>query len=330
MDNRRVAIFDAKPHDREFFDRVNKKYNVDITYFDQQLSRDTVACAQGYAAICIFVHDIVTADVINVLYEQGTRLIALRCAGCNNIDSAAARGKIKIVNVPAYSPYAVAEYTVGMLLCLTRKLHRASYKTRDNNFVIEDLLGYELRGKVAGIIGVGRIGSLVVTILQSLGMRVLAYDLDASSVAKTGALYTTLPELFSQSNVISLHCNLTQENHHIINKEAFDCMQPGTILINTARGELVDSIALLEAIKEHKIAAVGIDVYEHESELFYRDYSAIGIEDDTLARLLSYPQILITSHQAFFTREAVTSIVETTLQNVSNFYDDRPLSYELI
>lgn len=325
----KIAFFDAKPYDKEFFNAANVFFGFEITYFESHLTPDTSALAQGHHVVCVFVNDKITAKLIDNLCHQGIGLIALRCAGYNNVDLNAAHQKIKIVRVPRYSPHAVAEHAVGMMLCLNRKIHRAYGRIRENNFSIIGLLGFDMHGKTAGIVGCGQIGSEVVGILRGFGMKVLGYDVDRSQVEKSGCLYADLPTLYKESDIITLHCPLTPENLHMINRDSIAQMKEGVMLINTGRGGLIDTTALIAALKSKKIGAAGLDVYEEENKYFYEDLSSSFIPDDVLARLQTFPNVLITSHQAFFTKEAMQNIALTTLENIRAYCDGKPLINEI-
>lgn len=326
---KKLILFDAKQYDYDTFTHINNTYNLGLTFIKDHLTDKTVEYAWGYRAVCLFVNDYVTPEIIQTLYAGGTRLIALRCAGCNNINVCAAEGKIKIVRVPAYSPHAVAEYTIGLIISLARKIHRATQKTRDNNFSIEHLLGFNLHGKTAGVVGAGLIGSLVIQYLHTFGMRVLVCDPHPDKINKTAAISATFEQLLRESDIVSLHCTLKEDNQYIMNSHTFASMKEGTLFINTARGKLVDTHALVNAIHSGHLAGAALDVYEHEEPIFYNNFSENGIEDNLLARLLSYPQVIISSHQAFFTREALHNIASTTLDNVLAFYENRPLMHEV-
>lgn len=322
-----IAFFDTKPYDREFFEKENKKHGFEIRFLETHLNLETAMLAQGSQAVCVFVNDRLSQSVIGALCELNVKLIALRCAGYNNVDLKAAKGKIKVVRVPKYSPYAVAEHTVGLMLSLNRKLHRAYSRTRDNNFNIAGLMGFDMHGKTAGVIGSGYIGKEVVRILKGFGMNVLVYDIDRSQI-KDGS-YADLDTIYKKCDVITLHCPLTAENKHMIGKAAFEKMKDGVILINTGRGGLIDTHALVECLKSKKIGAAGLDVYEEESEFFYEDFSYSFITDDILARLLTFPNVLITSHQAFFTTEAMHNIAATTLDNIAAFSEGKKTINEI-
>jgi D-lactate dehydrogenase len=325
----KIAFFDAKPYDKEFFDPLNVVFGFEIAYFDAHLTLEACALAKGMSAVCVFVNDKITADVIDLLYGYGVELIALRCTGYNNVDLKAAKGKIKVVRVPRYSPYAVAEHAIGMMLCLNRKLHLADKRVRGNNFSIAGLMGFDMHGKTVGVIGCGQIGIEVVKILKGFGMRVLGYDIDQAQVAKSGCVGADLSTLYKESDIITLHCPLTPDNLHLINSRSIAQMKQGVMLINTGRGGLVDTKALIGALISKKIGAAGLDVYEEESHYFYQDLSSTFVEDEGLARLQTFPNVLITSHQAFFTKEALQSIAQTTLENIQAFRDKKPLINEI-
>ena len=310
----KVAFFDAKPYDREAFDAAAEAVGMELHYYDGRLSLDTVALARGCDAVCVFVNDCIGPAVIDALVELGVRVIALRCAGYNNVDVRYAKGKISVVRVPAYSPHAVAEHAMAMVLAAVRRVHRAYHRTKDFNFSLEGLVGFDLHGKTAGIVGMGKIGRAFARICRGFGMRILAYDLYPSEM--DGVEYVSLDRLFRESHVISLHCPLTADTYHLIGEESLACMQKGVVLVNTSRGALVDAEALLAAIKSRKVGAACLDVYEEEEELFFRDLSGRIVEDDTLARLITMPNVLLTAHQGFLTREALCNIAETTVSNI--------------
>jgi D-lactate dehydrogenase len=285
------------------------------------LTLQTSVLAANFPAVCVFVNDELDAQVLTTLATHGVRLIALRCAGFNNIDLAAAQQlRLKVMRVPAYSPYAVAEHTAGLILALNRKLHRAYNRVREGNFALDGLLGFDLHGQTIGLIGTGKIGQIVARIMAGFGCRLLAYDLFPSAECQAlGVEYVPLAQLFRQADIISLHCPLTPENHHLINAATLSQMKPGVMLINTSRGALVDTQAVIEALKSGQVGYLGLDVYEEESDLFFEDLSSQVIQDDTFARLLTFPNVIITGHQAFFTRNALERIAEVTLTNISNF-----------
>lgn len=318
----KIAFFDAKPYDIAFFDAENKKYGFEIKYFESRLSFDTALLAAGFDAVCVFVNDHLDAATIDRLYDQGLRLAVLRCAGFNNVDVEAAKGKLTVLRVPAYSPHAVAEYALALILTLNRKTHKAYQRTRENNFRINGLLGFDLCGKTIGIIGTGKIGLTFIEVLSGLGMRILAYDSfpNAELQEQYGFTYADLDTLYQESDIISLHCPLTDQTYHMINEESLSKMKDGIMLINTGRGALIDSKALIAALKSKKIGSAALDVYEEEENYFFEDISDEVMEDDTLARLLSFNNVLITSHQGFFTKEAEQNIAAVTLKNVDAFF----------
>ncbi|WP_417746385.1 2-hydroxyacid dehydrogenase [Rosistilla oblonga] len=317
----RIALFASKPYDRQFFDQANREGEHEIVYIEARLSQQTVQLAEGFPAVCVFVNDLVDAQVLQQLHSGGTSIVALRSAGFNNVDlkTADALG-IKVVRVPAYSPYSVAEHTVAMILGLNRQIPRAYNRVRDCNFSLEGLLGFDLHGKTFGLIGTGEIGRVVAKIMSGFGCRIVAYDpypnqqwADDSDVQ-----YVELDALLEQSDVISLHCPLTPDTHHMIDAAAVQKMKPGVMLINTSRGAIVETQAVIDALKSSKIGSLGIDVYEEEDKLFFENLSGQVVQDDVFARLLTFPNVLITGHQAFFTKEALQQIAATTLQNLND------------
>ncbi len=324
---KKLAFFDTKPYDTVEFDKLSGKYNCKIKYFETRLNPDTAALAKGCDAVIAFVNDEICKETIDTLYDLGIRLIALRCAGFNNVDRRAAAGKITIVRVPAYSPSAVAEHSIGMLLTLVRRIHKAYLRTRDFNFTLNGLTGLDLFGKTAGVIGTGKIGQCFINICKGFGMRVLAYD--PYPAENCDIEYTSLENLISSSDIISLHCPLTKENTHLINKESISKMKNGAYIINTSRGGLIDAEELLEALKTHKLGGACLDVYEEESELFFEDHSEQIIQDDILARLISLPNVIVTSHQAFLTHGALENIAETTMENIKAFFEGAELVNEV-
>lgn len=328
----KIAFFGAKPYDIASFDKVNEKYNYDIRYYKGHLNPNNVVLTQDTDAVCIFVNDTADAAVIDAMVDNGVKLLALRCAGFNNVDLKAAKGKQPVVRVPAYSPYAVAEYSLALMLSLNRKIHRAYWRTRDGNFSLNGLMGFDMHGKTIGIIGTGKIAKILIRLLKGFGMRILAYDLypDMKFAGEEGISYVSLDELYRESDIISLHCPLTDQTKYMIDKDSIDKMKEGVMIINTGRGQLINTNDLIEGLKEKKIAAAGLDVYEEEGEYFYEDKSDKIIDDDVLARLLSFNNVIVTSHQAFFTKEALHNIAETTLQNIEDFRCHRPLVNEVI
>ncbi|MCW1734393.1 2-hydroxyacid dehydrogenase [Anaerorudis cellulosivorans] len=327
----KIAFFDTKSHDKASFLEKNQQYGFEIKFYKSHLSKDNAILAKGADVVCIFVNAEVDAEVIDILVENGVKLIALRCAGYNNVDLKAAKNRIKVVRVPAYSPHSIAEHTLALMLTLNRKIHRAYNRTREGNFSLEGLMGFEMKGKTAGIIGTGKIGKIVMQILKSMGMNILAYDLhpDTEFAEKNGIRYTTLDELYRDSDIISLHCPLTKETEYLINKDSIDKMKEGVMIINTGRGKLINTKDLIEALKDKKVGYAGLDVYEEESDYFYEDHSDVVIDDDILARLLTFNNVIVTSHQAFFTKEALAEIARTTLQNIQDFFDGKPLVNEV-
>lgn len=328
----KITFFGTQPYDRTFFDAIREEYDYELAYYPNHLTADNAILARGSDAVCIFVNDTADAETIQRLADEGVRLIVLRCAGFNNVDlNAAARCGIPVVRVPAYSPHAVAEHAVTLLLALNRKVHRAYWRTRDGNFSLHGLLGFDLYGKTAGIVGTGRIARELIRILKGFGMEVLAYDIapDEEYAARAGITYVPLDELYRRADVISLHCPLTDATQYMIDSQAIAKMKPGAIIINTGRGRLIHTDALIEGLKSKKIGAAGLDVYEEEAEYFYEDTSDRIMNDDTLARLLSFNNVIVTSHQAYFTREALENIARTTMENIRCFAEGRPLENEV-
>jgi D-lactate dehydrogenase len=326
-----MAFFDAKPYDREFFDKANADGLFDMRYFPVRLGPDTATLAQGADVVCAFVNDLISAPVIDSLLAAGVKLVALRCAGFNNVDLQHAFGRLHVVRVPAYSPHAVAEHAVSLLLGLNRKTHKAYNRTRDGNFTLDGLLGFDLHGKTAGIVGTGKIGRIAAEILKGFGMEVLVHDpyADHAWADKAGVRYADLEEIYAKADVISIHCPLTPESRYMVNQGSIDKMKKGVILINTSRGALVDTRALIDGLKSGKIGGAGLDVYEEEDKYFFEDFSHSVIADDTLARLLSFPNVLVSSHQAFFTKEAMEAIASTTRENARAFLEEGRLDNEI-
>lgn len=331
MSTKKIAFFDAKPYDQEFFEKSNEKFNFEMKFFKGHITMDTAPLAKGFNTVCLFVNDIITAEIIEILKSYDIRLIALRCSGYNNVDLKAAYGNIHIVRVPAYSPYAVAEHAVAMMLTMNRKIHKAYNRVQDGNFTINGLLGFDMHGKTAGVIGTGQIGKILINILKGFGMKILAFDLfpDLKFAEIASIEYVDLDTLYKNSDVISLHCPLTPETQYIINEESISKMKDGVMLINTSRGKLINTKALINGLKSRKIGYAGLDVYEEESEYFFEDYSTMILDDDILARLLTFSNVLITSHQAFFTKEALINIADTTLQNIKDYFEDMELKNEI-
>ena len=327
----RIAFFDAKSYDIESFNAVNKDYNFDIRYYQERLSISTVPLAKGADVVCIFVIAECDAKVIDELVNNGVKLVALRCAGFNNVDLKAAEGRIRVTRVPAYSPHAVAEYAVSLMLSLNRKIYRAVNRTREGNFTLHGLLGFDMYGKTAGIIGMGRIAKELIKILHGFGMNVMAYDLypDHEFAKQYDVKVVGLDELYTHSDIISLHCPLTPDTKFLINKDSIAKMKKGVMIINTGRGKLIHTEDLIEGLRSKQVGSAGLDVYEEERDYFYEDRSDKMIDDDVLARLLMVPNVVLTSHQAFFTAEALHNIAISTLNSVKEFADGKDLTCEV-
>ncbi|WP_455128103.1 2-hydroxyacid dehydrogenase [Prevotella veroralis] len=327
----RIAFFDAKSYDIESFNAVNKDYNFDIRYYQERLSISTVPLAKGADVVCIFVNAECDAKVIDELVHNGVKLVALRCAGFNNVDLKAAEGRIRVTRVPAYSPHAVAEYAVSLMLSLNRKIYRAVNRTREGNFTLHGLLGFDMYGKTAGIIGMGRIAKELIKILHGFGMNVMAYDLypDHEFAKQYDVKVVGLDELYTHSDIISLHCPLTPDTKFLINKDSIAKMKKGVMIINTGRGKLIHTEDLIEGLRSKQVGSAGLDVYEEERDYFYEDRSDKMIDDDVLARLLMVPNVVLTSHQAFFTAEALHNIAISTLNSVKEFADGKDLTCEV-
>jgi len=323
----KIAFFDVKEYDRQSFQVENQNYLFDIIYYDTKLSEDTVLLADGCDAVCVFVNDLINEAVIDGLVKHGVRLIALRCAGYNNVSIEYAYEKIHVVTVPAYSPYAVAEHAMALLLTSVRRIHKAYIRTKDFNFSLNGLTGFDLHGKTVGVVGTGKIGKIFIDICRGFGMRVIAYDKFPSK--DNGIEYVSLDELWERSDIISFHCPLTSENKHMVNAHSIEKMKKGVVIINTSRGALIDSDALLDGIKQRKIGASCLDVYEEESDVFFHDFSGHIVSDDVLARLISMPNVIVTSHQAFLTNEALQNIAQTTLKNIEQFFSEKQCDNEI-
>lgn len=327
----RVAVFSTKPYDRKFLEEENRDHKHDLVYFEPGLNASTAALAVGFESVCVFVNDRLDAEVLRVLSNGGTRVVALRCAGFNNVDLLAAQELgLSVVRVPAYSPYAVAEHTAALLLALNRKIHRAHNRVREANFSLDGLLGFDLHGKTVGVVGTGRIGAIFVRIMHGFGCEIIAYDQVANPDCEAvGARYVDLPELLKESDIISLHCPLTPETQHMIDERAIAQMKTGVTLLNTSRGALIDARALIHGLKSGKIGYVGLDVYEEEADLFFEDLSGQVIQDDVFARLMTFPNAIITGHQAFFTANALRNIAATTLGNLSDYAQGKMCSNQV-
>ena len=310
----KVAFFDTKPYDTPSFEKFGKENGIKFKFYETKLNEDTAELAKGCEAACVFVNDTVNAAVIDKLCSLGVKVLALRCAGYNNVDIKYAKDKLKVVSVPAYSPYAVAEHAMALLLTSIRRVHKAYIRTRDHNFSLNGLTGFDLHGKTVGVVGTGKIGRIFINICRGFGMNVIAYD---KFPAKDSDIeYVELDELFSRSDIISFHCPLTDETYHMIDSKSVEKLKKGVVIVNTSRGALIDAEALLEGIKARKIGAACFDVYEEEADVFFQDFSGHIIADDTLARLISMPNVIVTSHQAFLTEEALSNIAETTVNNI--------------
>ncbi|MEA5573716.1 2-hydroxyacid dehydrogenase [Calothrix sp. UHCC 0171] len=315
----KVAVFSTKVYDRKFLEVANTQHKYELAFFDPYLNKDTAILAKGFPAVCIFVNDQADATTLEILAAQDTELLALRCAGFNNVDlKVAAELGIRVVRVPAYSPYAVAEHTIAMILCLNRKIHRAYNRVREGNFSLDGLMGFDLRDRTVGIIGTGKIGAIVSQILKGFGCHLLVHDVYRNpQVEALGAKYVELPEIFSKSDIISLHCPLMSDTHHLINSNAIEQMKTGVMLINTSRGALINAKDVTKGLKSGKIGSLGLDVYEKESDLFFEDLSGTIIQDEIFLRLTTFHNVLITGHQAFFTEEALHNIASTTITNIT-------------
>ncbi|WP_075216303.1 2-hydroxyacid dehydrogenase [Mongoliimonas terrestris] len=316
-----VAVFNTKPYDRRYLEAANTEGRHSFLFLEPHLSMETAVLAKGHAAVCVFVNDRLDAPVLTRLNDSGVSLIALRCAGFNNVDLSAAKALgLTVARVPAYSPHAVAEHTIALLLTLNRRIHRAYNRVREGNFALDGLIGFDLHGKTAGVVGTGKIGALVAGILQGFGCRVIAHDAYLNPACEAaGVEYVDFPTLCQESDVITLHCPLTPDTHHLINAEAIGRMKRGVMLVNTSRGAVIHTAAVLKGLKSGAIGAVALDVYEEEGDFFFEDLSNRYIGDDLFARLLTFPNVLITGHQAFLTDEALTAIAETTVGNITAF-----------
>ena len=318
----KLAFFDTKSYDIPGFDRYATPAGIEIKYYEPNLNRDTASLAAGFDAVCVFVNDTVDAAVVETLYQLGVKAIVLRCAGFNNVDIKACEGKLRVFRVPAYSPHAVAEHAMALLLTINRRTHKAYIRTREFNFSLQGLAGFDLYGKTVGIIGTGKIGRVFAEICKGFGMNILAYD--KFPAEGSGLNYVALPELFAKSDIISLHCPLTEETHHMINADSIAMMKKGVTIINTSRGALINTEDLITGIKEKKVGAACLDVYEEEGDLFYEDFSSHIVQDDKLVRLIAMPNVIVTSHQAFLTNEALDNIAATTVNNLTRFFGGDP------
>ena len=326
----KIAFFDTKDYDKKLFDEYNQNYGYEITYFESILNSETAPLTKGFDVVCVFVHDKIDKRTLKILEENGVKLIALRCAGFNNVDLEH-KGNIRVVRVPEYSPYAVAEHAVALLLNITRKLYKSYQRTRKYNFTLDGLLGFDIHGKTVGVIGTGKIGKVFIQIMKGFGTNVLAYDVypDENASKELGFEYVSLDELYAKSDIISLHCPLTPETENIINEESIKKMKTGVVLINCSRGKLIDTTSLIKEMETGKIGGVGLDVYEDEDEFFLRDMTNSYKRDKNLSILLSMPNLIITSHQAFFTSEALNKIASDTCQNIKEIFEDVDCKNEL-
>jgi len=327
MNNVKVAFFDAKEYDIDSFNKANDTGDISISFFETRLTEDTVKLSEGFDVVCVFVNDTVNAKVIDGLVKNGVKLIALRCAGYNNVDIEYAFGKIHVVRVPAYSPYAVAEHAMALLLTSVRRIHKAFNRTKDFNFSLSGLTGFDLHGKTVGVVGTGKIGRIFIDICRGFGMNIIAYD--KFPAKDSGIEYVDLDTLWAMSDIISFHCPLTDENKHMVNADTIQKMKKGVVLINTSRGALIDANALVDGIKDRRIGAACLDVYEEESNVFFHDFSGHIVDDDTLARLISMPNVIVTSHQAFLTNEALSNIADVTLSNIKELFGNETCSNEI-
>ncbi|MDX1919737.1 MAG: 2-hydroxyacid dehydrogenase [Candidatus Caenarcaniphilales bacterium] len=331
---KKILVFDAKPYDTISFDKLPAVKNKELLldYVEFKLGRKTASLAEGYDAVCVFVHDLADEQTLKSLKDHGIKLLALRCAGYNNVALKAAKElDIKVLRVPEYSPYAVAEHAVALIMSLNRNTHRAFLRVRDSNFSLNGLVGFDMHGKTVGLIGTGKIGQVAARILKGFGCKVLAYDLykNEKAAQEIGFEYVALKELYSSADIITLHLPLTLETYHMINKESLRMMKDGVVIINTSRGQLIDTKELINGLKSGKVKAAGLDVYEEEDEYFFEDWSNQVVQDDDLARLLSFNNVLVTSHQAFFTEEALFNIADTTVKNIQAFFDGKELVNEV-
>jgi len=318
----KLAFFDTKSYDIPGFDRYAVPAGIEIKYFEPRLNIDTVSLAAGFDAVCVFVNDVVDAAVVQRLHELGVKAVVLRCAGFNNVDIKACRGKLRVFRVPAYSPHAVAEHAMALLLTVNRHTHKAHNRTREFNFSLQGLTGLDLYGKTVGVIGTGKIGSVFADICKGFGMNILAYDKFPNP--DLGLQYVSLEELFARSDIISLHCPLTEETNHLINADSIAGMKEGVVIVNTSRGALVNTEDLIRGLKSGKVGAACLDVYEEEGDLFYEDFSGDIVQDDKLVRLIAMPNVIVTSHQAFLTREALDNIASTTVNNLVKYFSGQP------
>ena len=328
MERVKILFYDMKDYDIDFFNSYADKYNFEMKFLKLKLTKETAYLAKGYDVVSAFTNDTIDSETVEILAQNKIKLLAMRCAGFNNVDLKSIKNRFQVVRVPAYSPYAIAEYTVGMILAVNRKIHKAYVRTREGNFSIKGFMGFDMYRKTVGIIGAGKIAQILIKILKGFGTRIIAYDPypNYEVAEKLGFEFVDLDTLYKESDIISLNCPLTKDTKYMINRESMKKMKDGVVLVNTGRGMLIDSVDLVEALKDKKIGAAALDVYEEEEEYFFEDRSNQVIEDDILGRLLSFHNVLITSHQAFFTKEAVEAITKTTLDNIKEFAENRPLT----
>lgn len=327
----KIALFSSKSYDSEYFSIANQSFGFEIAYFETRLRSRTAHLAAGMDAVCVFVNDVIDRETIGILKDLGVGVVALRCSGFNNVDVLAAEeAGVTVVRVPAYSPTSVAEHALALILTLNRKTHKAYNRVRDGNFSLERLVGFNVAGKTVGVIGTGKIGTAFLRIMQGMGCRILAYDkFPDEALEKEGIPYVGLEKLFAGADIVSLHCPLTPETAYLINRQTLSMMKPGAMLINTSRGALINSTDVIAALKKRELGYLGIDVYEQEGDLFFGDHSEEILQDDDIARLMTFSNVLITAHQAFFTREALEQIARTTLQNLRDFHDENDLENEV-
>jgi len=327
----KIAVFSTKSYDQEYFEKYSKTYNYSFSFFETALNKDTANLSANFNAVCVFVNDKVDKPTIEILAKNGIGLILLRCAGYNNVDLKAAKSNnIKVVRVPAYSPESVAEHTVALILTLNRKTHKAYNRIREGNFSLKNLIGFNLYKKTVGVIGAGQIGSAFCRIMKGFGCKIIAFDIVKSDeLINMGIDYLPLSEVFKQSDILSLHCPLTPDTKHIVNEDSLSLMKDGVMIINTSRGALIDTASVITKLSNQKIGYLGIDVYEQEENLFFEDLSESIIQDDLILRLNSFPNVLMTSHQAYFTKEAMKKITLTTLENIRDFEKKLPLKNEI-
>lgn len=328
----KIAVFSTKSYDQEYFENYSIDSQYTFSFFETALNKDTASLTNGFDAVCIFVNDSVDKNTIEILSKNGIRLIALRCAGFNNVDIEAAKSNnIKVVRVPAYSPEAVAEHAVALILTLNRKTHKAYNRVREGNFSLKNLIGFNLYGKTIGVIGTGQIGATFCRIIKGFGCKIIAFDVSKSSeLVQQGVEYLSLDEVFQESDILSLHCPLNASTKHIVNEKSIALMKDGVMIINTSRGALINTAHVITGLTSKKIGYLGIDVYEQEEKLFFEDLSESIIEDDLILKLISFPNVLITSHQAYFTKEAMDEITTTTLQNIEAFDKNLELKNEVV